>query len=59
VLCLVLIMTDGNSTQKAISEAQKGLDLISEKLDKIYNQLVDIKQITNSFSNSRGSKSIL
>jgi hypothetical protein len=45
-----------NNFKKSIQEAQDGLDLISEKLDKIHSQLVDIKQITNSFSNFSGSR---
>jgi len=48
-----------NNYKKYIQEVQDGLDKISEKLEKIHNQLYDIKRITNSFSNHIGSKSIL
>jgi hypothetical protein len=43
-------MADGNSTQKAISEAQKGLDLIKEKTEIINKNLLEMKSILMSFS---------
>jgi hypothetical protein len=52
-------MSDVNSTQKSIQVAQEGLDKISEKLKQIHGQLVDIKQITNSFCRDNGSKANL
>jgi hypothetical protein len=51
-------MSGSNSTQKSIQIAQEGLDKISKKLKQIHGQLVDIKQITNSFSNDSGSRVI-
>jgi hypothetical protein len=39
-----------NSTQKAISEAQKGLDLIKEKTEIINKNLLEMKSILMSFS---------